>query len=69
MSQNIKLWNQLAIEACPVLNERMAELLYFRVATAWGADQQLRIPDGIGGWVDLTKLYEQYKLLTILKGD
>ena len=69
MSQNIKLWTELAMEACPLLTERAAELLFFRVATAWGADQQLRIPDGIGGWVDLTKLYEQYKLLTILKGD
>jgi hypothetical protein len=67
MKRNINLWTQLVMQQSPILSESAAELLYFRAATAWGHDQKLEIADGIGGWVDLTKLYEQFKLLSLLK--
>ena len=57
------------MQESPILTESAAELLYFRAATAWGHNQILQIPNGAGGWVDLTKLYEQCKLLSILKGE
>jgi len=69
MPPNIKLWKELAIEACPLLTEAAAELLYFRAATAWGSNQQFEIADGMGGQVDLTKLYEQCKIMSLLKGE
>lgn len=67
MNLNINLWTELVMQQSPILSESAAELLYFRAATAWGHDQKLEIADGIGGWVDLTKLYEQFKLLSLLK--
>jgi hypothetical protein len=67
MNQNIDLWTELVMQQSPILSESSAELLYFRAATAWGHNQKFEIADGIGGWVDLTKLYEQFKLLSILK--
>jgi hypothetical protein len=67
MNQNIDLWTELVMQQSPILSESAAELLYFRAATAWGHNQKFEIADGIGGWVDLTKLYEQFKLLSILK--
>jgi hypothetical protein len=67
MNQNINLWVELVMQQSPVLNESAAELLYYRAATAWGHDQKFEIANGMGGWVDLTKLYEQFKLLSILK--
>jgi hypothetical protein len=69
MNRNINLWTELVMQESPILTESAAELLYFRAATAWGHNQTLEIPNGIGGWVDLTKLYEQFKLLSILKGE
>jgi hypothetical protein len=67
MPPSIKLWTELVMEESPILSESAAELLYYRAATAWGHDQKFEIPDGIGGWVDLTKIYEQCKLLSVLK--
>jgi hypothetical protein len=67
MNQNIDLWTELVMQQSPILSESAAELLYFRAATAWGHDQKFEIANGVGGWVDLTKLYEQFKLLSILK--
>jgi len=67
MPPSINLWTELVMQQSPILSESAAELLYFRAATAWGSNQVLEIPNGIGGWVDLTKLYEQFKLLSILK--
>lgn len=55
------------MQQSPILTESAAELLYYRAVTAWGHDQKLEIANGVGGWVDLTKLYEQCKLLSILK--
>jgi hypothetical protein len=67
MPPSIKLWTELVMQESPILSESAAELLYYRAATAWGHDQKFEIPDGIGGWVDLTKIYEQCKLLSVLK--
>jgi hypothetical protein len=67
MNQNIDLWTELVMQQSPTLSESAAELLYFRTATAWGSNQKFEIANGMGGWVDLTKLYEQFKLLSILK--
>ena len=67
MPPSIKLWTELVMQESPILSESAAELLYYRAATAWGHDQKYEIPDGTGGWVDLTKIYEQCKLLSILK--
>ena len=67
MPPSIKLWTELVMQESPILTESAAGLLYYRAATAWGSNQKYEIPNGIGGWVDLTKLYEQCKLLSILK--
>ena len=63
------LWVQLVMESSPVVTEHAAELFYHRAATAWGYNQKLEVADGLGGWVDLTELFEQYKMLQILKGE
>jgi hypothetical protein len=67
MPPSINLWKKLVMQESPILSEDTAELLYFRAATAWSYNQKLEIANGIGGWVNLTKLYEQCKLLSILK--
>ena len=59
----------MVTEAAPMITQSAAELLYFRAATAWGMGQQLTVPNGIGGDVDLTKIYEQFKLMDLLKAD
>jgi hypothetical protein len=69
MSQSIKLWTDMVTEMSPLMNERTAELMFYRAATAWGSDQILEIADGTGGWVNLTKLFEQFKLIEMLKGN
>jgi len=69
MKRNINLWTELVLQESPILTESAAELLYFRAATAWGHNQILQIPNGSGGWVDLTKLYEQCKIMSLLKGE
>lgn len=67
MPPSINLWVELVMQESPILTESGAELLYFRAATAWGHNQKFEIANGMGGWVDLTKLYEQFKLLSILR--
>ena len=67
MPPSINLWVELVMQESPILTESAAELLYFRAVTAWSHNQKLEIANGMGGWVDLTKLYEQCKLLSILK--
>ncbi len=57
------------MESAPIVNEATAEFFYHRAAAAWGSGQSLEIADGMGGWVDLTKLFEQYRMLQILKGN
>lgn len=66
MSRN--LWTEMVMELSPMINENAAELLYHRAATAWDNDQKLEVPNGVGEWVDLTKLFEQYTMIQILKG-
>jgi len=56
-------------ELSPTIHENAAELLYHRAAAAWGHDQKLEVPNGMGKWVDLTKLFEQYRMLQVLKGE
>jgi hypothetical protein len=70
MSQsfNRELWDQMLIESAPIVDYRTTQILYHRAAAAWAYDQTLQIADGLGGWVDLTKLFEQYRMLQILKG-
>jgi hypothetical protein len=70
MNQSFKdTWVQLVTESVPIISNRAAELLYYRAATAWGMGQQLTVPNGTGGRVDLTHLFEQCKLIEILKGN
>ena len=52
-----------------MVNESAAELLYYRAVIAWATDTKFEIPNGIGGTVDLTKLYEQCKIMSLLKGE
>jgi CRISPR/Cas system endoribonuclease Cas6 (RAMP superfamily) len=53
----------------PTINENAAELLYHRAASAWGCGETFEVPNGVGEWVDLTKLFEQYRMIQILKGE
>ena len=56
-------------ELSPMIRENAAELLYHRAASAWGCNETFEVPNGSGGYVDLTKLFEQYKMIQILKGE
>ena len=58
----------MVMELSPTIHENAALLLYHRAAAAWGNDQKLEVPNGVGEWVDLTKLFEQYTMIQILKG-
>ena len=69
MPPGIKLWTQLVQDASPVITESAAHLLYYRAVTAWSTNTKFEIADGMGGWVDLTKLYEQCKIMSLLKGE
>ena len=66
MSRN--LWTEMVTELSPTIHENAAELLYHRASAAWGHGQKLEVPNGMGKWVDLTKLFEQYTMIEILKG-
>ena len=59
----------MVMELSPTIHENAAQLLYHRAATAWGNGETLEVPNGVGEWVDLTKLFEQYTMLKILKGE
>ena len=69
MPPSIKLWVELVTEAAPILTKPAAELLYYRAVSAWASGYQLTIPNGLGENVDLTKLYEQCKIMSLLKGE
>ena len=71
MSQSSKrqLWIDLVRESAPLLSEQVSELMYHRAAVAWAMDETLTVADGLGGWADLTKIYDQYRILAILKGE
>ena len=57
------------MDSSPIVTEHAAELFYHRAATAWGFGEKLEVADGLGGWVNLTELFEQYTMLRILKGE
>ena len=59
----------MVTELCPVFTETAAENFYFRAASAHYLGQRLEVPDGIGGYVDLTKLFEQYRMLAVLANE
>jgi hypothetical protein len=69
MPPNIKIWTELVMQESPILTESAAQLLYYRAVTAWATNTKFEIANGIGGWVDLTKLYEQCKIMSLLKGE
>jgi hypothetical protein len=62
------LWTEMVMELSPRIDENEAELLYHRAAAAWGHCQKLEVSNGMGEWVNLTKLFEQYRMIQILKG-
>jgi len=66
MSRN--LWTEMVQDLSPTIHENAAELLYHRAASAWGCGETFEVPNGVGEWVDLTKLFEQYRMIQILKG-
>ena len=59
----------MVCEMSPLVSESAAEGLYHRAATAWLHGQKLEVADGVGGYVDLTKLFEQYRMLATLAGN
>ena len=59
----------MLIESAPIVDHRTTDILYHRAAAAWAYGQTLQIANGLGGWVDLTKLFEQYRMLMVLKGE
>ena len=67
MSRN--LWTEMVCELSPRISELAAQLLYHRAAAAWGNGETLEVPNGAGKWIDLTKLFEQYRMIQILKGE
>ena len=58
----------MLIESAPIVDQYTAQTLYHRAASFWAFGYTLQIADGQGGSVDLTKLFEQYRMLQILKG-
>ena len=68
-SSDRELWAQMLIESAPIVDHRTTDILYHRAAAAWAYGQTLQIANGLGGWVDLTKLFEQYRMLMVLKGE
>jgi CRISPR/Cas system endoribonuclease Cas6 (RAMP superfamily) len=59
----------MVCELSPIINENAAELLYHRAAAAWGSGETFEVSNGVGEWIDLTKLFEQYRMIQILKGE
>jgi hypothetical protein len=59
----------MVTELSPLVDEQTAVNLYHRAASAWLHDQRLEVANGLGGYVDLTKLFEQYRMLQILQGN
>ena len=59
----------MVMELSPTIHENAAQLLYHRAAAAWCHGETLEVPNGAGEWVDLTKLFEQCRMIQILKGE
>jgi hypothetical protein len=70
---DLKLWMQMLDDELPFLNQGRpvscfhAADIYQRTVVAWGQGMSHYAQDGMGGAVDLTKLYEQCKLVSLLK--
>ena len=70
---DLKLWTQMLNDELPTLGQGRpisvfyAVEIYQRTVVAWGQGMSHYAQDGIGGAVDLTKLYEQCKLVSLLK--
>jgi hypothetical protein len=65
-----KIWIEMVQSSAPFpISENVAELMYHRAASAYGFGQQLVLGPGGPGEVDLTKLFEQYRMLEIIKGE
>ena len=67
---DLSLWCQLLRESIywQEINDHMCLDILQRTSLAWAHDQTYFYQSGPER-VDLTKLYEQYKLLEILKGE
>ena len=65
---DLRLWHTMLNDAVywQDINEHLAHDLYQRTVVAWGSGQQYYI-QGMDR-VNLTDLYEQYKMTAILKG-
>jgi hypothetical protein len=70
---DLGLWTRVLNEELPWLGQGrpisvfQAAEIYQRTVVAWGEGRTHYAQDGVGGAVDLTKLYEQCKLVSILK--
>lgn len=65
---DLRLWNQMLNDELPrPITVFHAAEIYQRTVVAWGHGMSHYAQDGIGGAVDLTKLYEQCKLVSLLK--
>ena len=66
---DFKLWHQLLSETVywQDIDHHMAYDILQRTAVAWAHDQTYYLQSGPER-VDLTKLYEQYKLIETIKG-
>lgn len=63
-------WIQMVQESAPFfISDQVAELMYHRAASAYGFGQKLILGPGSPGELDLTNLFEQYRMLQILKGE
>lgn len=50
----------------PHMTDSQCEMLFYCLPIV--NDEQLYMSDGVGGSINVTKLYESYKLIRILKG-
>lgn len=68
---DFEIWHQMLTEELWCRKPTMSEAfhIYQNTVTAWGFGRRYYAQDGIGGTVDLTKLYEQCKLVSLLKKD
>jgi len=72
MSQNTVdtvqgLWTAMVADALPLAWPFEIEELYYRAVVAREHNQHLNISDQMGGWVDITNIYEQFKVMRALK--
>jgi len=65
------LWHRMLTEELwwKKVSPDYATHLYQNTVNAWGHGMSYYSQDGVGGAVDLTKLYEQCKLVSALKKD